>query len=123
MKSPRLPWYDVLFLKMLVGIWRRREFDDYVHKTMQAEYYKITLDHNRAQFAALDITMEHGGADLFAADSPVRLTLGDGIDHLSGPRVGVSAAADRAWRFWLAECPAVSAYRRSPRAPRAGGGD
>lgn len=73
--------------------------------------------------AALDITMEHGGADLFAADSPVRLTLGDGIDHLSGPRVGVSAAADRAWRFWLAECPAVSAYRRSPRAPRAGGGD
>lgn len=36
----------------------------------------------------------------------------------SGPRVGVSAAADRPWRFWLDGDPTVSAYRRSPRAPR-----
>jgi DNA-3-methyladenine glycosylase len=35
----------------------------------------------------------------------------------SGPRVGVSKAADVPWRFWLDGDPTVSAYRRSPRAP------
>jgi DNA-3-methyladenine glycosylase len=30
----------------------------------------------------------------------------------SGPRVGVGAAADVPWRFWLAGEPSVSAYRR-----------
>jgi len=35
----------------------------------------------------------------------------------TGPRVGVSRAADVAWRFWLDGEPSVSAYRRSPRAP------
>lgn len=34
----------------------------------------------------------------------------------SGPRVGVSVAHRRPWRFWLAGEPSVSAYRRSPRA-------
>jgi DNA-3-methyladenine glycosylase len=33
-----------------------------------------------------------------------------------GPRVGVGLAADRAWRFWLADESSVSAYR--PAAPR-----
>lgn len=33
-----------------------------------------------------------------------------------GPRVGVSAAADRPWRRYLHDVRAVSAYRRSPRA-------
>lgn len=36
----------------------------------------------------------------------------------TGPRVGVSREADRPWRFWLAGAREVSAYRRSPRAPR-----
>ena len=31
-----------------------------------------------------------------------------------GPRVGVSKAADIPWRFWLAEDPTVSPYRRVP---------
>lgn len=34
----------------------------------------------------------------------------------AGPRVGVSKAADVAWRFWITGDPTVSAYRRSPRA-------
>ncbi len=33
----------------------------------------------------------------------------------SGPRVGVSVAFARPWRFWLVGDPTVSAYRRSPR--------
>jgi DNA-3-methyladenine glycosylase len=33
-----------------------------------------------------------------------------------GPRVGVSSAADRPWRFWLTGEPTVSVYR--PHAPR-----
>ena len=36
----------------------------------------------------------------------------------SGPRVGVSVAHDVPWRFWIRGDRSVSAYRRSPRAPR-----
>ena len=36
----------------------------------------------------------------------------------SGPRVGVSKAADVPWRLWVTGDATVSAYRRSPRAPR-----
>jgi DNA-3-methyladenine glycosylase len=36
-----------------------------------------------------------------------------------GPRVGVSSAADRAWRFWLTGDPTVSAYRPHVRRARA----
>jgi DNA-3-methyladenine glycosylase len=39
-------------------------------------------------------------------------------DILFGPRVGVSLAHDVPWRFWLRGDRSVSAYRRSPRAPR-----
>lgn len=73
--------------------------------------------------SALGITMQDNGIDLFDADGPVRLTLGEPRAAVSGPRVGVSKAADRPWRFWLAEHPEVSAYRRSPRAPAPGESD
>ncbi len=74
--------------------------------------------------SALGITMEHNGIDLLADDSPIRLRLGGPVPgELSGPRVGVSVAADRPWRFWLSGRPEVSAYRRSPRAQRAGSSD
>ncbi|HET6211517.1 MAG TPA: DNA-3-methyladenine glycosylase [Micromonosporaceae bacterium] len=38
----------------------------------------------------------------------------------SGPRVGVAAAAEVAWRFWLDGEPSVSAYRRHVRRRRHG---
>ncbi len=72
---------------------------------------------------ALGITMEDNGIDLFDPESPVLLTLGDEHDAADGPRVGVSKAADRPWRFWLAGRPEVSLYRRSPRAPAPGASD
>jgi DNA-3-methyladenine glycosylase len=73
--------------------------------------------------AAIGITMADNGIDLFDASSPVRLELNDAVEATSGPRVGVSQAADRPWRLWLAGRPEVSAYRRSPRAPAPGGSD
>jgi len=36
---------------------------------------------------------------------------------VAGPRVGISQAADVAWRFHLFGVDSVSSYRRSPRAP------
>ncbi len=73
--------------------------------------------------AALGITMADNGAAVFARRSPVTVRLVDPVAGVAGPRVGVSRAADRPWRFWLPGCAAVSAYRRSPRAPRPGESD
>lgn len=73
--------------------------------------------------SALGITMEDNGIDLFDARSPVQLMLGEKRDGVAGPRVGVSKAADRPWRLWLAGRPEVSLYRRSPRAPAPGRSD
>jgi DNA-3-methyladenine glycosylase len=73
--------------------------------------------------SAVGITMADNGVDLFDDDSPIGLALGAAGTVMSGPRVGVSKAADRPWRFWLAESPEVSAFRRSPRAPAPGMSD
>jgi DNA-3-methyladenine glycosylase len=73
--------------------------------------------------SALGITMDDNGIDLFDAKSPVQLTLNEEHAGVDGPRVGVSKAADRPWRFWLAGRPEVSLYRRSPRAPAPGESD
>jgi DNA-3-methyladenine glycosylase len=71
--------------------------------------------------SALGITLDDYGTRLFDPESAIRLELGDEITDSAaigaGPRVGVSLAADRPWRFWLRDSAAVSAYRRSPRAP------
>jgi len=73
--------------------------------------------------SALGITMDDNGINLFDAMGPVRLTLSEEHVGVDGPRVGVSKAADRPWRFWLADRPEVSLYRRSPRAPALGESD
>ena len=73
--------------------------------------------------SALGITMADNGIDLCDPDSPMTLRLGDTLAAFSGPRVGVSHAADRPWRLWLQGRPEVSAYRRSPRAPAPGASD
>jgi DNA-3-methyladenine glycosylase len=73
--------------------------------------------------SALGITVADNGVDLFDADSPVRLRLNDTLDPVSGPRVGISHAADRPWRLWLPGRAEVSAYRRSTRAPAPGASD
>lgn len=71
---------------------------------------------------ALGVHGGHSGVDLLCPRSPLRLLpapVGDAASHRvdSGPRVGVSRAADVPWRFWIRDDPTVSAYRRSPRAP------
>lgn len=64
---------------------------------------------------ALGITGELGGTDLDSGTVRV-LRAARTPETRSGPRVGVSQAADRPWRFWIADDPTVSAYKRSPRA-------
>jgi DNA-3-methyladenine glycosylase len=73
--------------------------------------------------SALAIEMGDNGVNVFDTGSLVTVQLGAGGPHSCGPRVGVSQAADRPWRFWLTGRPEVSAYRRSPRAPRPGASD
>jgi DNA-3-methyladenine glycosylase len=73
--------------------------------------------------SALGISMSDNGIDLFDRDGPVTLTLNAVNGAVAGPRIGVSQAADRPWRLWLAGRPEVSAYRRSPRAPAPGASD
>ncbi|MDO5645272.1 MAG: DNA-3-methyladenine glycosylase [Dermabacter sp.] len=81
---------------------------------------------------ALGITMADADTPVFEPSSPIWLELRDltpeprnGVEplistglHIStGPRVGVSRAADEPYRLWLTGDPTVSAYRRSPAAP------
>lgn len=66
---------------------------------------------------ALGLTTDDLGTDLL---SPAGVGLGPHVTEAmaisSGPRVGVSKAAEVPWRFWISGDPTVSAYRRSPRA-------
>lgn len=65
---------------------------------------------------ALGIDRRQNGAHLLAP-GPLRLEPSTGttgrVDQ--GPRVGISSAVDRAWRFWVSGDDTVSAYRRGLR--------
>jgi DNA-3-methyladenine glycosylase len=75
---------------------------------------------------ALAITRGLDGADVCDPASPLRVRPAQGDRPppaaaspaviSQGPRVGVSAASERPWRFWLDGDPTVSAYR--PHTPR-----
>ena len=67
---------------------------------------------------ALGLTLADSGRRLGEPDLELLPRLGDAEVILTGPRVGVSVAARRPWRFWLADEPTVSAYRPSPRLGR-----
>ena len=68
---------------------------------------------------ALGIDRELNGTDLTRRRSPLRLEPGEPVPPaavMTGPRVGVSSAADRPWRYWIAGDPTVSSYR--PHVPK-----
>ena len=67
---------------------------------------------------ALGLDKRHNGVDLLGS-ARLRLrphSLVDATSVRSGDRVGVRLAHDLPWRFWVADEPSVSAYKRSPRA-------
>ncbi|KMS84489.1 DNA-3-methyladenine glycosylase [Prauserella rugosa] len=71
--------------------------------------------------SVLGLDAAHNGIDLTDPDSPVRLCHGDDVPAeriRTGPRVGVAAAQDVPWRFWIDGSPAVSTYRRGGRVRR-----
>ena len=63
---------------------------------------------------ALGIELEHDGTDL--RSGAITLQVGEPpVEVSTGPRVGLRAAPERPWRFWITGDPTVSAYR--PAAP------
>ena len=76
--------------------------------------------------SALGLTRELDGADLCEPLGPLTLEPGKPVDAVlirSGPRVGISRAADLPWRFFIDGDPTVSPYRRAKAAepgPQAG---
>src|SRR5690349_12467912 len=73
---------------------------------------------------ALGIDRSLDGADVCVAESGLRMRAGAGNPARSarivtGPRVGVSSAAEIPWRFWYEGDPTVSVYRAHvPRPPK-----
>jgi DNA-3-methyladenine glycosylase len=68
----------------------------------------------------LGLRREHNGVDVTDPASPVRLLAAPPVDPAlirTGPRVGVAAAHELPWRFWLDGSPAVSQYRAGRGAP------
>ncbi|WP_029138257.1 DNA-3-methyladenine glycosylase [Nakamurella lactea] len=67
----------------------------------------------------LGLTGELTGADLCRPGRPFAVRAGTPVTNLgTGPRVGISVAADVRWRFWDADSPTVSAYRAGVRRRR-----
>ena len=70
--------------------------------------------------SALGLTGLDNGADLLDPAGRVHLRRGPSPGVVcSGPRVGISLATDRPWRFWVDGAPSVSAFRRGVQRARA----
>jgi DNA-3-methyladenine glycosylase len=69
---------------------------------------------------ALGVARGQDGADVCDPGSPLRIRPGPWPPPEAavsqGPRVGISAAGERPWRFWVTGDPTVSVYR--PHVPR-----
>jgi DNA-3-methyladenine glycosylase len=66
----------------------------------------------------LGLDRDTNGLDLCDPASPVRLESMPGRRRpgvVAGPRVGISAAAERPWRFWAHGDPTVSAFKAGGR--------
>jgi DNA-3-methyladenine glycosylase len=91
---------------------RRRRGDRVTDRDLARGPARLTM--------ALGIDGTANGTDLLGGGT-LRLEPADRAVAVSkGPRVGVSQAADRPWRFWCTGDETVSAYRRSPRADKNG---
>jgi DNA-3-methyladenine glycosylase len=91
---------------------RRRRGDRVTDRDLARGPARLTM--------ALGIDGTANGTDLLGGGT-LRLEPADRAVAVSkGPRVGVSQAADRPWRFWRTGDETVSAYRRSPRADKNG---
>ncbi len=92
---------------------------DVAHRRRPTARSAADLARGPARLAALlGLGPEHNGVDVTDPASPVRLLTGDPISAArirTGPRVGVAAAQDRPWRFWVDGSQAVSAYRLGTR--------
>ncbi|HVL85813.1 MAG TPA: DNA-3-methyladenine glycosylase [Pseudonocardia sp.] len=75
----------------------------------------VDLARGPARLASLlGLGREHNDVDVTDPASPVRLLAGPPVEPdrvRTGPRVGVAAAHERPWRFWIDCSPAVSPYR------------
>ncbi|WP_433501541.1 DNA-3-methyladenine glycosylase [Sphaerimonospora sp. CA-214678] len=63
---------------------------------------------------ALGLVREHNGLDCCSPGGRIRVYEGVPVDPSlirTGPRTGVSAAAETPWRFWIDGDPTVSPYR------------
>lgn len=89
---------------------------DIAHKRRPAARNAVELAKGPARLTSLlGLTLADNGANLLSADSPIRLLSAEPLPAesiRSGPRVGIATAMDRPWRFWVADSPAVSNYRR-----------
>lgn len=79
----------------------------------------VDLARGPARLASLlGLSREQNGVDVTSVASPVRVVAGPPVEQglvRTGPRVGVAAAHDVPWRFWIDGEPAVSAYRSGRR--------
>jgi DNA-3-methyladenine glycosylase len=63
---------------------------------------------------AMAVRREHNGIDVATAQAVMRIHRGTPVAAVavrSGPRVGIAQAAERPWRFWIADEPTVSTYK------------